>query len=120
MFWRIVNNPVSRPSNRLPPLKDKDGVEHKDIETKLKLLLDTYLTPPQPQHVTEQDKASYVHVEKMYGRILDKKQEVLQCNYNLNFLDRDISIMEVKKAVSSLERDKAMGPDMVHDRFLKN
>ena len=37
----------------------------------------------------------------------------------MDFLDRDIDVREVLKAVSSLERDKAMGPDMIHNRFLK-
>ena len=63
LFWKIVNNPVRRPSQTIPPLKDKRGTEHDDIETKLQLLLDTYMSPPQPKQATEMEKGNYKYRE---------------------------------------------------------
>ena len=42
LFWKVVNNPIRRPTQTIPPLKDQRGVVHEDIETKLQHI---YVTP---------------------------------------------------------------------------
>ena len=65
LFWKVVNNPIRRPTQTIPPLKDQRGVVHEDIETKLQLLLDTYMSPPQPKQATEMEKGNYRYIERV-------------------------------------------------------
>ena len=49
IFWKVVNNPIRKQKQSIPPLLDEDGDEQTDLRVKLKMFLNTYLSPPQPK-----------------------------------------------------------------------
>ena len=113
-----MNNPIRKQKQSIPPLLDKDGVEQIDLGEKLKMFLKTYLSPPQPKQVTEEEKSNYEFIERWYERIIDLRPQVLEQD-TLTYLNRDILPSEVSRVISSLKRNKAIGPDEIHNRLLK-
>ena len=97
-FWKVVNNPIRKPPEVIPPLKDKKGETHDDIETKLQLLLDTYMSPPQPKQATEMEKGNYRYIERVYQKLLREKPD-LENNID-TFLNRDIEVREVRMVIA--------------------
>ena len=97
---------------------DEDGDEQTDLRVKLKMFLNTYLSPPQPKQVSEEEKSNYEFIERWYKKILDLKPRVLGDENNQNpltFLNRGVLPNEVSRVISSLKGSKAIGPDEIHN-----
>ena len=75
------------------------------------------MSPPQPKQVTEMEKGNYRYIERVYQKLLREKPD-LENNID-TFLNRDIEVREVRMVITNLARSKAIGPDLVHNRFLK-
>ena len=114
--WRAIRNPLGKrhanPTDRIPDSAADTR------EGKLEILLNTFLSPPEPNNDLTQVKLNHKFVSQTTKNIRERLNNL--GNQYSDFLDQPIKLSELNVEIAKLQNYKAMGPDRMHNTLLKH
>ena len=114
-FWKYWKNITTKPTLEYLPILKYNGNTITDITTKLEILNNNFIKPPQPP--SQQDHQFYQHVNDF---INNHHNHGYTSPLDQTALNKLISIDEIIQSIKLLPTNKAMGPDNIHNQMLIN
>jgi len=114
-FWKQWSKITKTPATKKLPILQHNNQHITNIETKLELLNNNFIKPP--QHPPQLDHQFHQQIETYITNIDndDMKSPLNQTNLNA-----PITINEIQQATKRLKNNKAMGPDNIHNQLITN
>ena len=114
-FWKLWKNTTSKSTSNYLPILNYNGNVITDTTTKLEILNDNFIKPPQPP--PQQDYQFYQQIDNFLTNINIHQN---QSSFDQTALNKPITIYEIKQCIKLLPTNKAMGPDNIHNQMLIN
>ena len=114
LSWRLINANKKSPQNDLPPLKNNNDIITNPI-SKAEILHKTLSNPNPPEL-----KHKHKQFQKQISSIISKSQIKTHPPIFGDILNAKIELCEIKNCIHDLNKDKACGPDQIHNQMIMN
>ena len=133
-FWDIVNNKHLKASHNIEVLYDSNNKPIYDPIKQAKLFHYQFTHPPKPEYlphhkefheeieeiIEQKHNTNDIKIKPKYNKFRNIFKLNKYTNYEINQLNRNIELYEIKNAIKNLTPYKASGPEKIHNLMIIN